>query len=90
MSPLESKTSAILALKAPKSLKKLRSFLGSVHYIGKFIPNLTQISHPLRPLLKKRPKFIWTEEHESCFNEIKSRIANATANSHYNPQLETR
>ena len=83
-------TAAILALDAPKTLKKLRSFLGSVHYIGKFIPNLAQISHPLRPLLRKSSKFIWTTEHENCFQEIKTRIANATANSHYNPQLETR
>ena len=89
-SPLKSKTAAIFALEAPKTLKKLRSFLGSVHYIGKFIPNLAQISHPLRPLLRKSSKFIWTAEHENCFKEIKTRIANATANSHYNPQLETR
>ena len=90
ISPLESITAAILAIEAPKTLKKLRSFLGSVHYIGKFIPNLAQISHPLRPLLKKTSKFIWSKEHENCFNEIKNRIANATANSHYNLQLETR
>ena len=90
ISPLESKTAAILALAAPKTLKKLRSFLGSVHYIKKFIPKIAEVSHPLRPLLKKTSKFIWTEEQEKCFNEIKDRIANATANSHYNPQLETR
>ena len=90
ISPLESKTAAILALEAPKTLKKLRSFLGPVHYIGKFIPNLAQISHPLRILLKKTSKFIWKEEHENCFNEMKNRIANATTNSHYNLQLETR
>ena len=90
ISTLESKTAEILALEAPKILKKLRSFLGSVHYIGKFIPNLAQISHPLRPLLRKSSKFIWTTEHENCFQEIKTRIANATANSHYNPHLETR
>ena len=90
ISSLESKTAAILTLEAPKTLKKLRSFLGAVHYIGKFIPNLAQISHPLRPLLKQSSKFIWTAEHENCFNEIKTRIANATANIHYNPPLETR
>ena len=90
ISPLESKTAAILVLEAPKTLKKLRSFLGSVHYIGKFILNLAQISHPLRPLLRKSSKFIWTTEHENCFQEIKTHVANATANSHYNPQLETR
>ena len=46
ISPLESKTAAILTLEAPKALMKLRSFLGSVHYIGKFSPNLAQISYP--------------------------------------------
>ena len=29
--PIESKTSAILVLEAPKRISKLRSFLGSVH-----------------------------------------------------------
>ena len=90
ISPLESKTAATLALAAPKTQTKLRSFLGTVHYIGKCIPNLAQVSHPLRPLLKKTSKFICTEEHEKCSNEIKDRILNATANSHYNPQLEAR
>ena len=90
ISPLESKTAAMLSIEAPKTLYKLRSFLRSVHYIGKFIPNLAQISHSLRPLLKKSSKFFWTAEHKNCFNEKKNRIANATANNHYNPQLETR
>ena len=54
IAPLETKTSAILILTAPKNLKQLRSFLGSVHYLGKFIPNLSQLCHPLRPLLKEQ------------------------------------
>ena len=45
---------------------------------------------PSALLLKKPSKFIWTEEHEKCFNEIKDCITNATANSRYNPQLQTR
>ena len=48
---LESKTGAILSLSTTKNLKHLRSFLGSVHYLGKFIPNLSQFCHPFRPLL---------------------------------------
>ena len=53
ISPIECKTADTLALEAPNILKKLRSFLGSVQYIGKLIPNLAQTSHLLRPLLKK-------------------------------------
>ena len=89
-SPLESETSAIFSLKPPNTHKKLFSFLGSVHYIYKFIPNLAQLCHPLRPLLRKSTKYIWTDEGTIHFNAIKIRIANHTDNTHYNPQLETR
>ena len=90
ISPLESKTAAILTIQPPTTLKRLRSFLGSVHYIGKFIPHLAQLCHPLRPLLKKSVKFIWTDEHTKHFNQIKEKIANSTENSHYNPKLDVR
>ena len=90
IAPLESKTAAIASLTAPKNLKQLRSFLGSVHYLGKFIPNLSQLCHPLRPLLKKNTKFIWNTEHDTHFQAIKNRVTNATENTHCNPHLETR
>ena len=56
--PIESETATIAEIKAPKTLKQLRSFLGSVHHLGKFIPNLPKFCHPLRPLLTKNKKFI--------------------------------
>ena len=90
-SPLESKTAVILTLPPPPTtIKRLRSFFGSVHYIGKFIPHLAQLCHPLRPLLRKSAKFIWTAEHTKHFNLIKEKIANSTENSHYNTKLDVR
>ena len=68
----------------------MRSFLGSVHFLGKFIPNLSQFCHPLRPLLKNNTKIVWNDEHETHFQSIKNKVANATENTHYNPHLETR
>ena len=47
IAPLETKTSAILNLTAPNNLQQLLSFLGSVHYLGKFIPNFSQLCNPL-------------------------------------------
>ena len=89
-SPLETITLAILSLHPPNTLKRLRSFLGSVHYTSKIIPNLAQLCHLLRPPLRKSTKYIWTDEHTKHFNAIKTRIANHTENVHYIPQLETR
>ena len=64
--------------------------MGSIHHLGKFIPNLPQLCYPLRPLLKKNSKFLWTEEHEKQFSLIKEQITETTENKHFNPELETR
>ena len=90
ISPLEIKTAAILTIPLPTTLKRPRLFLGSVHYIGKFIPHPAKLCHPLRPLLKKSVKFFWTDEHTKHFNLIKEKIANSTENSHYNPKHDVR
>ena len=64
--------------------------MGSVHHLGKFIPNSSQLCYPIQPLLKKNTNFLWTEEHEKQFSLIKEQIAQTTENKHYSPELETR
>ena len=54
--------------------------MGSVQHQGKYIPNLLQICHPLRPLLKKNTKFLWADEQQQHFKLIKTIIAEATEN----------
>ena len=63
-------------------LEKVAIFYGSVHHLGKFILNLSQLCHPLPPLFKKT-KFVWTDEHEQHLNVIKEKIAEATENKHF-------
>ena len=87
--PIESKTAAMVEIKAPETLKQLRSFLGSVHHLSKFIPNLAKICQPLWPLLKKNENVFWTENQQIQFEHIKTTIGNATENTHFNPTLET-
>ena len=90
ITPLSNKTDAIEKLLSPSNLKKLRSFKRSVHRLGKFIPNLSQMCYSLRPLLKKNTKSVWTDEHEQHFKLIKTKNAETTENKHFNPDLETR
>ena len=54
ITPMVTKIEAIMKLENPKTLKQLRSFLGSVHHLTTIIPNLAELSEPLRPLLKKQ------------------------------------
>ena len=53
VTPTKQKCDAIINLENPETLKQLRSFMGFIHHLIKFIPNLARISEPLRPLLSK-------------------------------------
>ena len=56
--PLSNKSAPLQQLTSPTNIKKLRSFIGSVHHVAKLIPNMTQLCHSLRTLLKKNTKFM--------------------------------
>ena len=47
--PKCSKIDAVLALETPKSLKQLRSFMGILSHLQRFLPNLQVYSDQLRP-----------------------------------------
>ena len=54
ISPNNKKTDSITSLEPPKTLKQLRSLMGSIHQLIKFIPNLASLLDRIRPLLKKK------------------------------------
>ena len=103
ISPKITKTEAILKLSPPTSLKQLRSFLGSINHLAKFIPNAATLTEKLRPLLREEnekkkfksvkiqvKKFEWKEEHSEIFESIKAAVANITKIQYYDPKLLTR
>ena len=51
--PKITKTEAVVNLNPPKLLKQLRSFLGSINHLAKFIPNAASLTEKVRPLLKE-------------------------------------
>ena len=51
--PLQDKLKAIQELKEPKNEKELKSFLGAIQYLSKYIENLSAQTDLLRQLLKK-------------------------------------
>jgi hypothetical protein len=57
----------------PTNLKELQSLLGKINFVRRFISNLSQKVLPFSPLLriKKDQKFVWGDEQQKAFNEIK-------------------
>jgi hypothetical protein len=79
---------AIINLKEPQNKKELQSILGIINYLRKYIPNLAEVSNPLRELLKSNVEFQWLETHTNTFNEIKKMIAEAPTLINFNSNKE--
>ena len=58
---------AIVEAPAPQSPSEVRSFLGSVQFCAKFIPNFATISSPLWDLTGKDVKWKWGVEETKSF-----------------------
>ena len=64
------KTTAIAIMKRPTTVRELKSFLGRVSYIRRFVPGLASVTSGLSKLLKKGTKFIWGTEQQEAFQRI--------------------
>jgi len=81
------KVAAIQEAPAPKNQQELCSFLGLLHYYGKFIPNLATLLHPLNKLLKSGSTWKWSSECQQAFKQAKEQLLSATVLAHYDPSL---
>jgi hypothetical protein len=73
----DSKFSIIRDFPVPTTPKKVRSFLGLANYYRRFVNKFSQISAPLRALLKADAKFEWTKQCQEAFETLKERLINA-------------
>ena len=73
LKPLWSKTNAILAMKKPKNLKQLQSFLGLVTFYRDMWPQWSHVLTPLTNLLSTT-KYIWSNEQDIAFLHMKSLV----------------
>lgn len=65
------KLEAIIRLKTPSTKLQLQRALGMITYLGKFVPNLSDVTAPLRKLLTKEVEWVWDAEQEEAFQKIK-------------------
>ena len=84
------KTMAITKMAQPTSVTQLRRFLGMINQMGKFSPNLAQISQPLRDLLSKKNSWIWERPQQEAFEKLKSEVATTCVLCHYNVDAKTK
>ncbi len=74
ISPDFKKVKAIIEATKPTNAGEIRSFLGMVNYMSRFIDNLATITKPLRDLTKANAKWEWGEEQEQSYNQLKEKL----------------
>jgi len=88
--PAADKIKSLRDFRPPQTSEEVRSFLGLVNYVGKFLPDLATKTFFLRELTKNDKKFEWTKECDQAFINIKELLTNVETLGYYNPLDRTR
>ncbi len=84
----KSKVDGIMNMPKPTSKDEVRSLLGTVNYLTRFLPNLAHVIEPIGQLIQDRVKFIWGKEQEKAWKEVLKLITTAPVLAYYNPEEE--
>ena len=61
------KVKAVMSWERPKSVFKIRSFLGLARYYRRFIKDFSRLAAPMTRLTRKEVKFVWDYSCERAF-----------------------
>ena len=71
ITPQKSKIDGISKMERPKTPRQTKSFVGMVTYLSMYLPKLQMLLVPFHRITRKNSKFVWTEELQKNFEEIK-------------------
>ena len=54
----------------PQHKATTRRFLGTITYLAKFCPNLSEVIRPLRDLKHIKQEFLWSEQHSKAATQV--------------------
>jgi hypothetical protein len=85
----KSKVEAVLNWERPRNVTEVRSFLELAGYYRRFIKSFSQIALPLTRLTRKDTPFVWDEECENSFRQLKERLTQSPSSnySRSNPEF---
>ena len=86
--PIKDKSEELTKMKAPKNAKELKSFLGSIQHLSKFINNLSKKTDRMRRLLRKETRWEWTPEVNEDIKNLKKEITESPCLAHFDPMKE--
>lgn len=82
------KIKAIVEMETPSDSRAVQRFLGMANYMLSFLPNLADVTLPLREVIKKSNRFVWMESQQEAFDLVKKKLAEAPTLAIYDPEKE--
>ena len=82
------KVDPVIKMPPPTDALSLRSFLGSVQFYNKFLPNLSSITEPLHHLTKKDVPWQKGSKEQSSFQTLKEMLCKDTVLAHFDPSCK--
>ena len=64
--------------------------MDSIHSLHKYLPAEAESSASLRPLLSKKIEYIWTNDCQISFDNLKKQVANIVELRHFDIHRDTR
>jgi hypothetical protein len=77
ISPTDKNIEKIKNLQVPNNASMCKSFLATVGFYRRMVPNFAGIAVPITQLLKKNIKFFWNEEQDAAYSRLKQILCQA-------------
>ena len=88
LQPDPNKVKAILKLPPPQNKEEVQRLNGTVNYLAKFLPRLTQVMQPLLRLTREGTPWNWTSAEDKAFQMVKQLVTQAPVLAYYKPDKE--
>ena len=83
MKPSYSKINASKNAEQPRDIKGIRSYLGMINYLKRFIPEFSTLTYPLRQVTHKDTKYVWTDACKKSVNILNNMLTEADINIYF-------
>ena len=87
--PDKDKIRAVQDMPPPENVHELRTLLGVINFLTRFVPNAQTVLGPMHDLLKKDVTWVWDHPQQKAFKDIKQKIAEAGVLAYFDTKLET-
>lgn len=87
--PGSNKTQAVSEFPRPQNVHQVRQFVGLASFFRRFVCNFAALARPLTKLTKADTAWMWNNEQETAFQDIKTKLVTRPILALYNPDFET-